>query len=588
MSDSCNWNNKRHNKVYWISIFMLLFVALNITEWFSAEEYPFVVAMRNFVYGIISYVIPSFVKRDVDYILLTLFTFYFLILLVIWIVNYLCGFLPNLKISERGLKYGYILKSVVIEDIVVGGILELCALGGLIEIVKFCKITSIATWVYILIFLYGIYSYWKSTIGINRIRIADRDFQFENEYEKIIWYCTANCKERISTFARAPWKGEIKCFFVDEKDTDHRECISVDDFLYYLIVIECDQHCTKKFEEQVKKILSLPHANVLTLIFGDSEKYRYIVDDLEKQKNVTVVRYPEIMRCNHLDMEMIVTSMEYKNPNIKGHPRRFLNNSILLKTYSGIGNGPQICLDFLKTIMNSLEILPSIYALFDYIDLQYRIQIAFTLEPDCQKQYTWMRNKGRIIGNINIMANIIEESVIKKRIEYNDNELSVQDFFDCIIEEKDLELIKKYLPNYERDDCRPIQDTIIYLTTSLRNVLRGHGTFEKEDAYNLYIIIFKLALLNIYLVGTNETVITIDNNPVWMSQDYMYYGVLGSTKFTSSKLLSPFLVSSANENILVFNNWNKEGLTELEQIEYINYLEGTLILPEYKSVNIIN
>ena len=70
---------------------------------------------------------------------------------------------------------------------------------------------------------------------------------------------------------------------------------------------------------------------------------------------------------------MIVTSMEYKNPNIKGHPRRFLNNSILLKTYSGIGNGPQICLDFLKTIMNSLEILPSIYALFDYIDLQYRI-----------------------------------------------------------------------------------------------------------------------------------------------------------------------------------------------------------------------
>ena len=276
------------------------------------------------------------------------------------------------------------------------------------------------------------------------------------------------------------------------------------------------------------------------------------------------------------------------NDNIKEHPRRFLNNSILLKTYSGIGNGPQICLDFLKTIMNSLEILPSIYALFDYIDLQYRIQIAFTLEPDCQKQYTWMRNKGRIIGNINIMANIIEESVIKKRIEYNDNELSVQNFFDCIIEEKDLELIKKYLPNYERNDCRPIQDTIIYLTTSLRNVLRGHGTFEKEDAYNLYIMIFKLALLNIYLVGTNETVITIDNNPVWMSQDYMYYGVLGSTKFTSSKLLSPFLVASANENILVFNNWNKEGLTELEQIEYINYLEGTLILPEYKSVNIIN
>lgn len=374
---------------------------------------------------------------------------------------------------------------------------------------------------------------------------------------------------------------------MDEKDTGHRECISADDFLYYLIVIECDQQCTKKFDEQVKKILSLPHANVLTLIFGNPEKYRHIVDNLEKQKNVTVVMYPEIMRCNRLDIEMIVDSMKYKNPNIKEHPCRFLNNSILLETYSGIGNGPQICLDFMKTIMNSLEILPSIYALFDYIDLQYRIQIAFTLDPD-QKQYTWMRNKGRTIGNINIMANIIEESVIKRRIKYNDNELSVQDLFDCIIEEKDLELIKKYLPNYERDDCKPIQDTIIYLTTSLRNVLRGHGTFEKEDAYNLYIMIFKFALLNIYLVGTNETVLTIDNNPVWMSQDYMYYGVLGSTKFISSKLLSPFLVADDKENILVFNNWNKEGTTELEQIEYINYLEGTLILPEYKSVNIIN
>lgn len=295
-----------------------------------------------------------------DYILLTLFTFYFLILFAIWIVNYLCGFLPNLKISERRLKYGYILKSVVIEDIVVGGILELCALGGLIEIVKFFKITSIATLVYILIFLYGIYSYWKSTIVINRIRIADRYFQLENEYEKKIWYCTANCKERISTFARAPWNGKIKCFFVDEKDTGHRECISADDFLYYLIVIECDQQCTKKFDEQVKKILSLPHANVLTLIFGNPEKYRHIVDNLEKQKNVTVVMYPEIMRCNRLDIEMIVDSMKYKNPNIKEHPCRFLNNSILLETYSGIGNGPQICLDFMKTIMNSLEILPSI------------------------------------------------------------------------------------------------------------------------------------------------------------------------------------------------------------------------------------
>lgn len=47
--------------------------------------------------------------------------------------------------------------------------------------------------------------------------------------------------------------------------------------------------------------------------------------------------------------------------------------------------------------------------------------------------------------------------------------------------------------------------------------------------------------------------------------------------------MSPFLVSTGNGNILVFNNWDKStGAKGIENIEYINYLDGTLVLPQYK------
>lgn len=51
--------------------------------------------------------------------------------------------------------------------------------------------------------------------------------------------------------------------------------------------------------------------------------------------------------------------------------------------------------------------------------------------------------------------------------------------------------------------------------------------------------------------------------------------------------MGPFLMDSGTGNILVFNNWDrpsKEKKNKKEIVEYINYLDGTLILPEFPGV----
>lgn len=64
----------------------------------------------------------------------------------------------------------------------------------------------------------------------------------------------------------------------------------------------------------------------------------------------------------------------------------------------------------LRLILNDLEILPGIYAVFDFIDLQYRMVIAYEYGSDEK----WMKGHGKVIGNIMAMGKKLEESVIKK------------------------------------------------------------------------------------------------------------------------------------------------------------------------------
>jgi hypothetical protein len=581
-----SWNNKRHGVKYWLSIVVFLIVALNIVWWTSLNKHLLIAILLDNIYELYSRIIPSFTGHGIDYIYLTLITLYLIILLFVWILNHVFGLLPNLKVSENAHRYAYLLKTVVIEDIILGIVLESCALKGFCELRTEFKITSIAVWMYIALILCGSYLYWKCTLIPREMHDANEKFQYEKDYEKSIWYCVSNFAESVSTFSRPPWKGKIECIVVDEKDLEVREGISKSSFFYYLLLIDCNLECNDYFKTEINRILSLPHSNILVLLFGESDKYIRLIDILENQNNVRIRRYPASKHCERLDIESFINNVEYQNSRIKEHPYRFLRNSTLMDCYSKVGEGPKICFDFLKTIMNDLDILPAVYALFDYIDLQYRIQIACTLEPSYKSQCKWMRQKGRVIGNINTMANIIEKPVILRTINSYTEALSIQDFYENIISTDDMSLIKKYLPNYEKDYDRPIQDAIVYLTTSLRNVLRGHGAFEKRDSLNLYSLVFKLALSNLYLVGVNDITLSVDSTVVWEKSEYRYYNVSGGSKAKSSKVLSPFLVADENDNILVFNNWNKDSEGAKNQIEYINYLDGTLILPEYRSVHI--
>lgn len=99
---------------------------------------------------------------------------------------------------------------------------------------------------------------------------------------------------------------------------------------------------------------------------------------------------------------------------------------------------------------------------------------------------------------------MIEDKLLINKGDRLSDTLSYQELFDEIIVEKDLELIREYLTNYKKDLTWPIWETIIYLTYSLRNVLRGYDTFDKADAYGLYNLVFKIAILNMYILNSTN------------------------------------------------------------------------------------
>lgn len=170
---------------------------------------------------------------------------------------------------------------------------------------------------------------------------------------------------------------------------------------------------------------------------------------------------------------------------------------------------------------------------------------------------------------------MIEDKLLINKGDRLSDTLSYQELFDEIIVEKDLELIRKYLTNYKKDLTRPIWETIIYLTYSLRNVPRGHGTFDKVDAYGLYNLVFKITILNMYILNSTNIQLEVSNDILNVNDKYYY--VYRGFKRETKRNLSPFLISNENGNILVFNNWNKSKIDDsIVNLEYINYLDGRL------------
>ena len=109
----------------------------------------------------------------------------------------------------------------------------------------------------------------------------------------------------------------------------------------------------------------------------------------------------------------------------------------------------------------------------------------------------------------------------------------------------------------------------------------------------MFELVFKLALMNILILSANDLTLGTEDSPVWPGETYRK--VIGRKNSHAWRNMSPFLMASETGNVLVFNNWNKPSPEkdnkkengkedEKEIVEYINYLDGTLILPEFPGV----
>lgn len=559
------WNNKRHSFGYWKAIMLLSVVSVNLVSVMRKEN----IIKNKYIHTVYNCFITQFNLSKLETLIMTMICIYIIIFLLIFIMNIIIGLIPDVHFLHKLGSYNYLLKFVMIEDIILGILLEYFSVKGLIELGSIFKLSSIAFWLYIVLFLYGSVIYWKNTIILKQIKQAEDRMKNVMHDRKNICYCINNCNNRISSFSIAPWRASIDIVIVDKEDIIRGSEIKVEMFQYFLIIIDCNQQLTDNFVKNIEEIVEIPHSIVRTFIFGDDIGYKRIIEFLTCQKNVRLLKYPCMVNINNFDYENKIIEKLNENESCK-FPLEFLEDKYLIDLYNNIKLEPVLCLNFMKIIINKLEMLPAIYALFDYIDMEYRIRIAYMLDSGFSEQYKFMKKKWHSIGNIRSMSQIVYSSVNKK---YNEL-LTVQYFFSKIITDKENKMIYKYIPDYKIGKEENLYDVIINLTVQLRNALRGHGSFELQDSNILFEIIFKLALLNIYLLKNNQIHILLSDKPEKNNLENKHYIVSGSIDGKKWKLMSPFIIANTDKEILIFNNIKKNG--EHSQIEYVNYLNGKL------------
>ena len=448
MKKYSSWNNKRHNCYYWISIMFLLVVATNIS---TRSTIPYV--RRNLlitgnlfdiIWNFYGKLIPSLGITGQE--MCTLRTMNLVLILILSIANHLCGVLPDMRLSEESGSYRFIMKTVVLYDICIGLALEVWAIKGFIALNKAFRITSTVMWFYIILLFVGSYLCWKNTVPMRKIHGIVKQLKYDQNFENKFWFSISNSDERISTFARAPWNGRFSEVFLDEKDLSEAK---KERFIFYLVAIDCSKKLNENLKESISQIIRLPHSNVLMMLFGGKDvttQESEIKAQTLGYKSVQIQMFEGKYLNRQLELEKLVSDINYRQIIEKRNPLKYIRNRELIKTYIEIGSGPKICLDFLKTIINNLDILPAIYALFDYVDLQYRIMIAYARQPNLK----WMDHHWQIVGKIGVMGKVISKRVLPENYKNGKIQLTTQDVFAEIITDTDMKLIWKYLPNYKK------------------------------------------------------------------------------------------------------------------------------------------
>lgn len=600
-----SWNNRRRTFDYWLIAFAF---AINPSSlgWWTDVETGFFAVYRDILYRIFE--VLFFQSRPfAPYVMIMLSPGLFCILFL-WIFNGLIGRIPERCAAGR--LFEVTAQPAFLADVVVG--LVLAGIGwrnfrascnyfwdaytrDTIENLWGVRLMSVLL---LLMFLSCIAIYWKGLLPFRTYRQTFRSLK-QKDFEDTAWFCVSNSPRRFSSFSRFMNKGQLGTSVFDHQDLRllrKQTGIHLDahDFRYFVIIVDRSQRINDAFLAQIEQILRIPHAHILVCYTKTNPSARNFetLDALLHSNKTAVFRdCCDFEDRLHLKLQDLLAVEEPGLMDEKRLPLSYLHDERLKTTYLKLAQGPRICLDFLQIIFCKLDVLPGIYALFDYVDLQYRIQLAFEqpwLDVHAQSAVSlferWAVKHGRKIGNIREMATLLEDGVLTASQSDPQTALSTADVFSKVFSEDDLTLIRKYLPNYTIDYDRPGYLTIIYLTTNLRNVLRGHGYFDPSDANRLFEVIVKLSMMNTYILSGNSVSLQISEEPHQGLPDLRNVdGQIGSEAF---KRLSPFLIASDHGSILCFNNCHKrKHPSKPAAIEYINYLDGTIILPNFRSVS---
>ena len=514
MNRYISWNNRRRDRNYWIGIWILLASAVNFHVWLNIENGPAAV-IRDVLERFYRRIFPSRLISGSGYILFAELTLIAGTVMIVFLLNHLAGMLPDTELQGVSGKYRFVYKTSFLCDVFAGLFLELAAAAGLRGMTEILTGESAAAWLFMLFFVCGSVLYWRSILPAAQYHKVWNLLKADREYEDQVWYCISNGREGLSTFDRVPWKGKISQIIVAGEDLKALDAgVKMETFVYYLICIDSDEDIREEFVSRIYSALNTPHSRLLVLSFGCGKNgidVKRLLGVLSENSNVRTEEFPDLKLHGRIDIESLISDQNFRRKRNVRMPLRFVKNEELAETYLSIGKGPCLCLQFLRKILNDLEILPAIYAVFDFTDLQYRMAAAYEHGDDT----AWMKEHGKDVGNIMSMGKELEKSVIRKNFQQGGIRISFEEIFSRIITEKEMAVIRKYLPDYMPDKTYPVYTSIVYLTTSLRNVLRGHGSFEHVDAEILFELVFKLALMNILILSANDLTLETEDSPVW-------------------------------------------------------------------------
>lgn len=570
------WNIQRHSKKYWIS---LAVINLPIAFWIVLYErkgllnkvLPGDVILRYFGAVTNDFFMVSIIILDIVIMILG-------ILFVIAIYNYLMGRIVKYRVYNNDKLFQFIYSTITIFDIIIVVPVIFGNLYCIYKIFLFGFPAYLRTYelrdvlhldasdmlfiiIFILNMVYGIIGLFDSLLPFKQyINSAKEVGSLKNLFYDNVWLSVSNDDRDYSTFSLLPGRLNEENIYTyrDIERLRVEKGIDIDTqrickYIIYLTETECADDVRVKLSNISKKIF----ARCVVLLSNKSAEnvHKNIIHELKNNINAEII----YNASNIYSIDKLFLYIQ--NKDVFGNVgmieiEKF--NKDLIGVLNGIYSGPTIASEFVRHSLEQLDLLSGFKALFNYIDLQYRLVIAFLFGEDTE----WYSkdNNAIKIGNVTKMRRLLVNLKLEKKL---DKEAVIPKEYDLLIEK----YLFGYLVEYSEKEQFGIDD-VSKLSALLRNELIGHDTFEKRDLKTLYNIVLRLALATNYLLETNDMTVYYIENDI----------VVGDFRQYKKKCLSPFLILDKGQ-LLVFND-----ITDNGSKEYLNFLNGELMTPSYHIV----